>query len=56
MQVVHGRQGYATMAVLLPDRPMEVNHAENAVMLARETAEHRRRDPGRGCPRIRWPR
>ncbi|MFI8385803.1 HAD-IA family hydrolase [Streptomyces sp. NPDC085540] len=39
MKVVHGRQGYATMAVLLPDRPMEVNHAENAVMLARETAD-----------------
>ena len=22
MKVVHGRQGYATMAVLLPDRPL----------------------------------
>ncbi|MFF3619976.1 HAD-IA family hydrolase [Streptomyces sp. NPDC002467] len=39
LEVVHGRQGYATMAVLLPDRPMELNHAENAVMLARETAD-----------------
>ncbi|MFD9724446.1 HAD-IA family hydrolase [Streptomyces sp. NPDC059072] len=39
LKVVHGRQGYATMAVLLPDRPMELNHAENAVMLARETAD-----------------
>uniref|UniRef100_A0AAU2JLK1 HAD-IA family hydrolase n=1 Tax=Streptomyces sp. NBC_00049 TaxID=2903617 RepID=A0AAU2JLK1_9ACTN len=39
LKVVHGRQGYATMAVLLPDRPMEVNLAENAVMLARETAD-----------------
>ncbi|MEV7526406.1 HAD-IA family hydrolase [Streptomyces sp. NPDC091371] len=39
LKVVHGRQGYATMAVLLPDRPMEVNHAENAEMLARETAD-----------------
>lgn len=39
LKVVHGRQGYATMAVLLPERPMEVNHAENAVMLARETAD-----------------
>ncbi|MFD9412870.1 HAD-IA family hydrolase [Streptomyces sp. NPDC059989] len=39
LKVVHGRQGYATMAVLLPDRSMEVNHAENAVMLARETAD-----------------
>ncbi|KPI21456.1 HAD-superfamily hydrolase, subfamily IA, variant 3 [Actinobacteria bacterium OV450] len=39
LKVVHGRQGYATMAVLLPERPMELNHAENAVMLARETAD-----------------
>ncbi|MFJ3924224.1 HAD-IA family hydrolase [Streptomyces sp. NPDC090022] len=39
MKVVHGRQGYATMAILLPDRPMELNHAENAEMLARETAD-----------------
>jgi sugar-phosphatase len=35
----HGRQGHATMAALLPDRPAEVNHAENRAMLARETAE-----------------
>ncbi|MCJ0867868.1 HAD-IA family hydrolase [Streptomyces sp. AP-93] len=39
LKVVHGRQGYATMAILLPDRPMEENRAENAVMLARETAD-----------------
>ncbi|NXY99650.1 HAD-IA family hydrolase [Streptomyces sp. BR123] len=39
LRVVHGRQGHATMALLLPDRPMEVNHAENAAMLARETAD-----------------
>ncbi|MEU6755793.1 HAD-IA family hydrolase [Streptomyces sp. NPDC046685] len=39
LKVVHGRQGYATMAALLPERPMEINHAENAVMLARETAD-----------------
>lgn len=39
MKVVHGRQGYATMAVLLPDRPMEQNHADNARMLAAETAD-----------------
>ncbi|MFJ2820507.1 HAD-IA family hydrolase [Streptomyces toxytricini] len=39
LKVVHGRQGYATMAILLPNRPMELNHAENAVMLARETAD-----------------
>ncbi|WP_105971490.1 HAD family hydrolase [Streptomyces geranii] len=39
MKVVHGRQGYASMAVLLPDRPMERNHADNARMLAEETAD-----------------
>jgi sugar-phosphatase len=39
MEVVHGRQGYASMAVLLPDRPMELNHADNARMLAEETAD-----------------
>ncbi|MFF3018707.1 HAD-IA family hydrolase [Streptomyces sp. NPDC057939] len=39
LKVVHGRQGYATMAILLPERPMELNYAENTVMLARETAD-----------------
>ncbi|MFJ6426737.1 HAD-IA family hydrolase [Streptomyces hydrogenans] len=39
LKVVHGRQGYATMAVLLPNRPMAENHADNAVMLAEETAD-----------------
>ncbi|MFE5617469.1 HAD-IA family hydrolase [Streptomyces sp. NPDC056470] len=39
LKVVHGRQGYATMAALLPDRPMEQNHADNRVMLAEETAD-----------------
>ncbi|GGU18277.1 HAD-IA family hydrolase [Streptomyces lavendofoliae] len=39
LKVVHGRQGYATMAVLLPDRHMEENHADNRVMLAEETAD-----------------
>lgn len=39
LKVVHGRQGYATMAVLLPDRPMEQNHEDNRVMLAEETAD-----------------
>ncbi|MFF1835020.1 HAD-IA family hydrolase [Streptomyces sp. NPDC058231] len=39
LKVVHGRQGYATMAVLLPDRPMEQNYAENRVLLAEETAD-----------------
>lgn len=35
----HGRQGYATMAELLPDRPMEINHAENQELLRLETAD-----------------
>lgn len=39
MKVVHGRQGYASMAVLLPGRPMEQNYADNARMLAEETAD-----------------
>lgn len=39
LKVVHGRQGHATMAALLPDRPTEQNHAENRVMLAEETAD-----------------
>ncbi|MEV6024129.1 HAD family hydrolase [Streptomyces sp. NPDC052036] len=39
MKVVHGRQGHASMAVLLPDRPKEQNHADNARMLAEETAD-----------------
>ncbi|MFF6640010.1 HAD-IA family hydrolase [Streptomyces althioticus] len=39
MKVVHGRQGYASMAMLLPDRPMEQNYAENARLLAEETAD-----------------
>ncbi|MET9731702.1 HAD family hydrolase [Streptomyces sp. NPDC006458] len=39
MKVVHGRQGYASMAVLLPHRPMEANYADNAGMLAEETAD-----------------
>ncbi|MCT2590220.1 HAD-IA family hydrolase [Streptomyces sp. N2-109] len=39
LKVVHGRQGYATMAALLPDRPMEINYAENREMLALETAD-----------------
>jgi sugar-phosphatase len=39
MKVVHGRQGHASMAVLLPDRPMEQNLADNARLLAEETAD-----------------
>ncbi|MFF9670722.1 HAD family hydrolase [Streptomyces eurythermus] len=39
MRVIHGRQGHASMALLLPDRPMEENFAENERMLAEETAD-----------------
>jgi sugar-phosphatase len=39
LKVVHGRQGHATMASLLPDRPMAENYAENAELLAEETAD-----------------
>lgn len=39
LKVVHGRQGYATMAVLLPDRPVEQNYADNRELLAQETAD-----------------
>ncbi|MFF3633878.1 HAD-IA family hydrolase [Streptomyces sp. NPDC002250] len=39
MKVVHGRQGHASMAVLLPERPVEQNLADNARMLAEETAD-----------------
>jgi sugar-phosphatase len=39
MPVVHGRQGHLSMAILLPDRPMELNHDENRAMLAVETAD-----------------
>ena len=54
LKVVHGRQGYATMAALLPDRPMEQNYAENRVMLAQETADTDGVVPVAGAPRW-WP-
>lgn len=50
LKVVHGRQGYATMAVLLPDRPMEQNYADNRVMLAQETADTAGVVPVPGAP------
>jgi mannitol-1-/sugar-/sorbitol-6-phosphatase len=50
LEVVHGRQGFASMAILLPDRPMEVNHAENAEMLARETEDTEGVVPIAGAP------
>ncbi|MGW2641988.1 HAD family hydrolase [Streptomyces sp. NPDC001348] len=39
LKVVHGRQGHASMALLLPGRPVERNLADNARMLAAETAD-----------------
>lgn len=39
LEVVHGRQGHQSMAILLPDRAHAVNLAENAEMLARESGD-----------------
>ncbi|MEV5975930.1 HAD family hydrolase [Streptomyces sp. NPDC052114] len=50
IQVVHGRQGYASMAVLLPDRPMAENHAENREMLVAETSDMEGVVPVPGAP------
>ncbi|MGW4028281.1 HAD-IA family hydrolase [Streptomyces sp. NPDC004838] len=50
LKVVHGRQGHVTMAALLPDRPVEQNHAENAVLLAQETADVEGVVPVAGAP------
>ncbi|MFJ2769839.1 HAD-IA family hydrolase [Streptomyces sp. NPDC087300] len=48
--VVHGRQGYASMAVLLPERPMAENYAENREMLAAETSDMEGVVPVPGAP------
>lgn len=39
LSIIHGRQGQDSMALLLPDRPHEVNLAENRELLAAETAQ-----------------
>lgn len=39
LHVIHGRQGHQSMAMLLPERDYEINHVENAQMLARESVE-----------------
>ncbi|WP_010524301.1 HAD-IA family hydrolase [Nesterenkonia sp. F] len=39
LQVAHGRQGHETMAILLPDRPMEQNIEDNRRLLASEEVE-----------------
>ncbi|MEG8179147.1 HAD-IA family hydrolase [Nocardia terpenica] len=50
LAVAHGRQGWATMAELLPDRPMELNLADNARMLAEETVAVEGVVPVAGAP------
>ncbi|WP_043264168.1 HAD-IA family hydrolase [Streptomyces sp. CT34] len=50
LKVVHGRQGWATMAALLPDRPMELNMADNRRMLAQETSDTEGVVPVPGAP------
>ncbi|WP_329223805.1 HAD-IA family hydrolase [Streptomyces sp. NBC_01485] len=50
MKVVHGRQGHASMAVLLPGRPTHLNLADNARMLAEETADLEGVVPVPGAP------
>ncbi|MFG2889317.1 HAD-IA family hydrolase [Streptomyces sp. NPDC048248] len=50
LKVVHGRQGWATMAALLPDRPMELNMADNRRMLEQETADTEGVVPVPGAP------
>ncbi len=52
LKIVHGRQAYATMATLLPERPMAVNRAEGAELLARETADVEGIVPIPGAPEL----
>lgn len=39
LKTVHGRQGWQSMAILLPERDHAINLEENQQMLARESAE-----------------
>lgn len=39
LETVHGRQGWRSMAMLLPERDHEINLVENQQMLAKESAE-----------------
>lgn len=39
LEVIHGRQGHQSMAILLPERDHEINLHENARMLADESAD-----------------
>ncbi|MET8678245.1 HAD-IA family hydrolase [Streptomyces sp. NPDC004647] len=47
---VHGRQGHATMAVILPERAAELNHADNKRMLEQETSDIEGVVPVPGAP------
>jgi len=50
LKVVHGRQGHATMALLLPDRPVGRNHADNHRLLEQEVADTEGVVPIAGAP------
>lgn len=50
IKIVHGRQGHATMAVLLPDRPVAENLVDNARMLEWETSDVAGVVPVQGAP------
>lgn len=39
LHTVHGRQGWQSMAILLPDRDPDINLAENRLLLERESIE-----------------
>lgn len=39
LEVIHGRQGHQSMAILLPERDHEINLRENVRMLANESAD-----------------
>jgi mannitol-1-/sugar-/sorbitol-6-phosphatase len=39
LRIAHGRQAHVTMAEVFPERPSEVNYAENDALLAEETAD-----------------
>lgn len=39
LEVIHGRQGHQSMAILLPERDHEINLRENVTMLATESSD-----------------
>lgn len=39
LEVIHGRQGHQSMAILLPERDHEINRRENVTMLATESGD-----------------